>query len=182
MFLQTRSKDRVRPVSRTHDTVHSAGDPRIRFNPPRQRAAEQMPLSWATWRYRHCYAGSLTASSTTSSSFITIKHVPVNEELAGVAINIVPCRGASLSPAGPYQPSRLIPVSSHGRATGQRLSPNVPSTDPGIRRLKSRPALVCPSVQDHLCMPGRDSGSTGGLAAQPDETSAQVPGRAFTGV
>lgn len=76
--------------------------------PAGQKAVEQMLLSWATWRYRHRYYDEplLRRSSDSvehdvielndqpaclaASSFITVKDVPLNEDLAGVAINILP--------------------------------------------------------------------------------------------
>ena len=67
-----------------------------------------MLLSWATWRYRHRYydepllrqsfdvvehdviALNDQAPCLAASSFITLKDVPVDQALAGVAINILP--------------------------------------------------------------------------------------------
>ena len=77
-------------------------------SPAGQKALEQMLLSWATWRYRHSYYDeSLLRKSFDSvehdlidlndqapclaaSSFITVKDAPLNEDLVGVAINILP--------------------------------------------------------------------------------------------
>jgi hypothetical protein len=77
-------------------------------SPAGHRALEQMPLSWATWRYRCSYYDEPLlrrsfdgvehdvidlndqAPCLAASSFITIKDVPLNEELVGVAINILP--------------------------------------------------------------------------------------------
>ncbi len=73
-----------------------------------QKAAEQMLLSWATWRYRHSYYDEQLLRRSfdgvehdvidlndqvpcvAASSFITVKDAPLNEELIGVAINILP--------------------------------------------------------------------------------------------
>jgi len=77
-------------------------------SPAGQKAVEQMLLAWATWRYRHRYYDEPLlrrsfdgvehdiidlngqAPCLAASSFITIKDVPVNEDLIGVAINILP--------------------------------------------------------------------------------------------
>jgi hypothetical protein len=77
-------------------------------SPAGQRAVEQMLLSGATWRYRHSYYDEPLlrrsfdgiehdvvdlndhAPCLAASSFITVKDVPLSEELAGVAINILP--------------------------------------------------------------------------------------------
>lgn len=77
-------------------------------SPAGQKALEQMLLSWATWRYRHSYYDEALlrrsfdgvehdvldlndqAPCLAASSFITVKDVPINEELVGVAINILP--------------------------------------------------------------------------------------------
>ncbi|WP_298262078.1 hypothetical protein [Bradyrhizobium sp.] len=77
-------------------------------SPAGQKAVEQMLLSWATWRYRHSYYDEPLlrrsfegvehevldlndqAPCLAASSFITVKDVPINEELVGVAINILP--------------------------------------------------------------------------------------------
>ena len=77
-------------------------------SPAGQKALEQMLLSWATWRYRHSYYDEPLlrrsfdgvehdvldlndqAPCLAASSFITVKDVPLNEELVGVAINILP--------------------------------------------------------------------------------------------
>ncbi|MFZ3352004.1 MAG: hypothetical protein WA268_14165 [Xanthobacteraceae bacterium] len=77
-------------------------------SPAGQKALEQMFLSWATWRYRHSYYDEPLlrrsfdgvehdvldlndqAPCLAASSFITVKDVPLNEELVGVAINILP--------------------------------------------------------------------------------------------
>ena len=77
-------------------------------SPAGQKAVEQMLLSWATWRYRHSYYDepllrrsfdgvehdvldlNNQAPCLAASSFITVKDVPPNEKLAGVAINILP--------------------------------------------------------------------------------------------
>lgn len=73
-----------------------------------QKAVEQMLLSWATWRYRSEYYDQPMLSGTrgdvvhdvitfdgqapclAASSFITVKDVPVADNLVGVAINILP--------------------------------------------------------------------------------------------
>jgi len=77
-------------------------------SPAGQKAVEQMLLSWATWRYRHSYYDeplllrsfdgvehgvidlSDQAPCLAASSFMTVKDVPLNEDLVGVAINILP--------------------------------------------------------------------------------------------
>ena len=77
-------------------------------SPAGQKAVEQMLLSWATWRYRHRYYDeplrcrsfdvvehdiidlSDQAPCLAASSFITLKDVPVDQDLVGVAINILP--------------------------------------------------------------------------------------------
>lgn len=77
-------------------------------SPAGQKAMEQMLLSWATWRYRHRYYDEPLlrqsfdgvehdvidmndqAPCLAASSFITLKDVPVDQDLAGVAINILP--------------------------------------------------------------------------------------------
>jgi hypothetical protein len=77
-------------------------------SPAGQKALEQMLLSWATWRYRHGYYDEPLlgqsfdgiehdlidlndqAPCLAASSFITVKDVPLNEDLVGVAINILP--------------------------------------------------------------------------------------------
>ena len=77
-------------------------------SPAGQKSLEQMILSWATWRYRHAYydepflRGSFggvehdvidmndQAPCLAASSFITIRDVPVEQELVAVAINILP--------------------------------------------------------------------------------------------
>ena len=77
-------------------------------SPAGQKAVEQMLLSWATWRYRHRYydepllrqsfdvvehdviALNDQAPCLAASSFITLKDVPVDQDLAAVAINILP--------------------------------------------------------------------------------------------
>jgi hypothetical protein len=77
-------------------------------SPAGHRAVEQMLLSWATWRYRHSYYdepllrqsfGGVEhdvidlndqAPCLAASSFISVKDVLLNEELVGVAINILP--------------------------------------------------------------------------------------------
>jgi hypothetical protein len=77
-------------------------------SPAGQKALEQMFLSWATWRYRHSYYDEPLlrrsfdgvehdvidlndqAPCLAASSFITVKDVPLNEDLVGVAINILP--------------------------------------------------------------------------------------------
>jgi hypothetical protein len=77
-------------------------------SPAGQKALGQMLLSWATWRYRHSYYDEPLlhrsfdgvehdvldlndqAPCLAASSFITVKDVPLNEELVGVAINILP--------------------------------------------------------------------------------------------
>jgi hypothetical protein len=77
-------------------------------SPAGKKAVEQMLLSWATWRYRHRYYDepllrrsfdgvehdvidlSDQAPCLAASSFITLKDVPVTEDLVGVAINILP--------------------------------------------------------------------------------------------
>ena len=77
-------------------------------SPAGQKALEQMLLSWATWRYRHSYYDEPLlrrsfdgvehdvldlndqAPCLAASSFITVKDVPINEELVGIAINILP--------------------------------------------------------------------------------------------
>jgi hypothetical protein len=77
-------------------------------SPAGQKAVEQMLLSWATWRYRHSYYDEPLLRRSfdgvehdvidlngqvpcvAASSFITVKDAPLNEELIGVAINILP--------------------------------------------------------------------------------------------
>lgn len=77
-------------------------------SPAGQKAVEQMLLSWATWRYRHSYYDEPLlrqsfdevehdiidlndqAPCLAASSFITVRDVPLNEDLVGVAINILP--------------------------------------------------------------------------------------------
>jgi hypothetical protein len=77
-------------------------------SPAGQKAVEQMLLSWATWRYRHRYYDEPLlrqsfdgvehdvivlndqAPCLAASSFITLKDVPVDQDLAAVAINILP--------------------------------------------------------------------------------------------
>jgi hypothetical protein len=77
-------------------------------SPTGQKALEQMRLSRATWRYRHSYYDEPLlrrsfdgvehdvldlndqAPCLAASSFITVKDVPINEELVGIAINILP--------------------------------------------------------------------------------------------
>ena len=77
-------------------------------SPAGQKAVEQMLLSWATWRYRHSYYDEPLlrrsfdgvehdvldlndqAPCLAATSFITVKDVPINEELVGIAINILP--------------------------------------------------------------------------------------------
>jgi len=77
-------------------------------SPAGQKSVEQMLLSWATWRYRFEYYDQPMLSGThgdvvhdiitfdgqapclAASSFITVKDVPVADNLAGVAINILP--------------------------------------------------------------------------------------------
>ena len=76
--------------------------------PAGQKAVEQMLLSWATWRYRHGnYDEPLLRRSfdgiehdvidlndqapcLAASSFITVRDAPLNEDLVGAAINILP--------------------------------------------------------------------------------------------
>jgi hypothetical protein len=87
-----------------------------------QKAVEQMLLSWATWRYRFEYYDQPMLSGAhgdvvhevitfggqapclAASSFITVKDVPVAENLVGVAINILP-----------VSPSRTVAVFSCAR-------------------------------------------------------------------
>jgi len=77
-------------------------------SPAGQKAVEQMLLAWATWRYRHAYYDEPLLRQAfegvehevidlndqvpclAASSFITLKDVPVDQELIGVAINILP--------------------------------------------------------------------------------------------
>ncbi len=77
-------------------------------SPAGQKAVEQMLLSWATWRYRHRYYDEPLLRRSfdgvehdvidlneqepclAASSFITLKDAPVDEDLVGVAINILP--------------------------------------------------------------------------------------------
>lgn len=77
-------------------------------SPAGQKALEQMLLSWATWRYRHSYYDEPLlrrsfdgvehdvvdlndqAPCLAASSFITVRDAPLNEDLVGVAINILP--------------------------------------------------------------------------------------------
>jgi hypothetical protein len=77
-------------------------------SPAGQKAVEQMLLAWATWRYRNRYYDepllrrsfdgvehdvidlNNQAPCLAASSFITLKDVPVAEDLVGVAINILP--------------------------------------------------------------------------------------------
>lgn len=77
-------------------------------SPAGQKAVEQMLLSWATWRYRNTYYNeplvrrsfdgvehdvielSNQAPCLAASSFITVRDAPLNEELVGVAIDILP--------------------------------------------------------------------------------------------
>ncbi|HEY1933018.1 MAG TPA: hypothetical protein VGG99_13470 [Acetobacteraceae bacterium] len=77
-------------------------------SPAGQKAVEQMVLSWATWRYRYKYYDEPLLRQTfdgiehdvidlnnqapclAASSFITVKDVPIDEDLVGVAINILP--------------------------------------------------------------------------------------------
>lgn len=82
-------------------------------SPAGQKAVEQMLLSWATWRYRHRYYDEPLlrqsfdgvehdvidlndqAPCLAVSSFITLKDVPVDQDLVGVAINILPVSDTS---------------------------------------------------------------------------------------
>jgi hypothetical protein len=82
-------------------------------SPAGQKAVEQMLLSWATWRYRHRYYDEPLLRQSfdgvehdvidlndqvpclAASSFITLKDVPVDQDLVGVAINILPVSDTS---------------------------------------------------------------------------------------
>ena len=77
-------------------------------SPAGQKAVEQMLLAWATWRYRHRYYDepllhqsfdgvehdvidlNAQVPCLAASSFITVKDAPLDQELIGVAINILP--------------------------------------------------------------------------------------------
>jgi hypothetical protein len=88
-------------------TARGADSPDV-SSPAGQKAVEQMLLSWATWRYRFRYYDEPLLNQSfdgvehdvidindqapclAASSFITLKDVPVDEDLVGVAINILP--------------------------------------------------------------------------------------------
>ncbi len=83
-------------------------DPGDASSPAGQMATQQMLLAWATWRYRNTYYDTplLTSSSSNiehdiiilddqkpclaASSFFTLKDAPIDDELIGVAINVLP--------------------------------------------------------------------------------------------
>jgi hypothetical protein len=83
-------------------------DSRDETSPAGQKSVEQMLLCWATWRYRYKYYDEPFLSKSfagiehnivelgtqepclAASSFFTLKDVPVDEELVGTAINVLP--------------------------------------------------------------------------------------------
>jgi hypothetical protein len=88
--------------------VERGVESRDETSPVGQKSVEQMLLCWATWRYRHNYYDEPLLSKSfagiehhiieldgqqpclAASSFFTLKDVPVDEELNGTAINVLP--------------------------------------------------------------------------------------------